>query len=128
MSETTTPIVPLHRRLLWQRGQLLALIVLCLLSAAALAYENSRRPLLLGETIPVDGRKIALADEKINPNTASAASLDRLPGIGPTRAAAIVAYRNQAGPNAFHTAEDLTKIKGIGKATVEHLAPYLSLP
>ena len=128
MTEPVTFTLPLQTRLLWRRGQQLALLVLCLLAGAALALRTTQRPQFIGLALPVDGAKISLAAEKINPNTASIASLDRLPGIGRTRAATIVAYRNQAGPNAFRTAEDMTKIKGIGKATVEHMAPYLALP
>jgi competence protein ComEA len=48
---------------------------------------------------------------KININTATAAELDALPGIGPTRAKAIVDYRAQNGN--FKTIEDIEKVKGI---------------
>jgi competence protein ComEA len=41
-----------------------------------------------------------------------------LSGVGEAKAAAIVAYRKAHGP--FRTAQDLTHVKGIGPATVQH--------
>ena len=58
------------------------------------------------------------AAEKVNINTADAATLDRvLDGVGPAKAEAIVAYRKANG--AFRSAEQLASVKGIGLATVE---------
>ena len=60
----------------------------------------------------------AFAAEKVNINTADAATLDRvLVGVGPSKAEAIVAYRKQNG--AFRSADQLVSVKGIGRATVE---------
>jgi len=60
----------------------------------------------------------AFAAEKVNINTADAATLDRvLIGVGPSKAEAIVVYRKQNG--AFRSADQLTGVKGIGLATVE---------
>jgi competence protein ComEA len=66
------------------------------------------------------------AGERINPNTASEVELRRLPGVGPTRASAIVAERLAGGP--FQHLEDLTRVPGIGPATIASLAPALTLP
>jgi hypothetical protein len=70
---------------------------------------------------------------RIDPNTAGVDSLARLPGIGPTRAGQIVAYRERFaaehdGAPAFTRPEDLAVIKGIGPKTVAKLAPYLAFP
>ncbi len=51
-------------------------------------------------------------------NTADAEQLsESLQGVGPAKAAAIVAYREEHGP--FRTPEDLTNVKGIGDSLLE---------
>jgi len=51
-------------------------------------------------------------------NSADAVTLDKaLKGVGPKTAQAIVDYRAKNGP--FKTVDELTKVKGIGKVTVE---------
>ena len=60
----------------------------------------------------------AFAAEKVNVNTADAATLDRvLLNIGPAKAEAIVAHRKANGP--FRSLEQLALVKGIGLKTVE---------
>lgn len=70
--------------------------------------------------------KKILAPKSINPNTASAAELERLPRIGPKTAQAIVRYRREHGP--FKSIEDLDKVKRIGPKTIERIRPFLILP
>ncbi|MET0378994.1 MAG: ComEA family DNA-binding protein [Spongiibacteraceae bacterium] len=53
----------------------------------------------------------------ININTADAAALAELNGIGPAKATAIVDYRKQHGP--FKSVEQLADVKGIGEAFIE---------
>lgn len=60
----------------------------------------------------------------VNIQTASAEQLQLLPGIGPSKAAAIVAYR-EAHP--FHRVEDIMRVRGIGRATFRRLRPMLSV-
>jgi len=52
-------------------------------------------------------------------NTASQAELESVKGIGPARARAILEYRQQHGP--FRSVDDLTKVKGIGPASVDKM-------
>lgn len=60
----------------------------------------------------------AFAAEKVNVNTADAATLDRvLVNVGRAKAEAIVAHRKQHGP--FRSPEQLAQVKGIGLRTVE---------
>jgi competence protein ComEA len=54
------------------------------------------------------------ASEQININTASVEELDKLPGIGPSIAKAIIDYRTTNGP--FKKIEDINEVKGIGDA------------
>ncbi|WP_447592334.1 ComEA family DNA-binding protein [Stenotrophomonas rhizophila] len=60
----------------------------------------------------------AQASDRIDINTADASTLQQgLANVGPHKADAIVAYRRQHGH--FLRVEDLTRVKGIGTATVE---------
>ncbi len=52
-------------------------------------------------------------------NTATAAQLDELPGVGPVTAAAIVAWREANG--RFASVEQLAEVDGIGPARLERL-------
>ncbi len=57
--------------------------------------------------------------QRINVNTAGAAELELLPGIGPALAERILADRAANGP--FTSVDDLMRIKGIGPRTVARL-------
>ena len=57
------------------------------------------------------------AGEPVDINRADATALEQLHGIGPAKAQAIVEYREANGP--FLQIEDLAKVKGIGRRTVE---------
>ena len=59
----------------------------------------------------------------VNLNLATQADLETLPGIGPTRAQQILAYRQDHGP--FIQVEELLEIPGIGPATLEKLKPFI---
>jgi len=68
-----------------------------------------------------------MLDDRINPNTAEAASLVRLPGIGPRRAEVIVEYRKRFDSDrpAFRRAADIENIRGIGPVTAGKIQPWL---
>ena len=75
----------------------------------------------VGEPLPAGSpaQGAAGGDGMVNINTATAAELDTLPGIGPTRAAAIIAEREANGP--FASADDLERVKGLGATRIEEL-------
>ncbi|CDR50398.1 ComE operon protein 1 [Staphylococcus schweitzeri] len=62
---------------------------------------------------------------KVNLNTASASELMSVPGVGQTKANAIIEHRNQQG--AFQDIEDLKKVKGFGSKTFEKLKSYFAI-
>ena len=68
----------------------------------------------------------------INPNTASWASLVRIPGIGPARAEKLLAWRKlhrtKATPVVFKNLQDLRHIPSFGPKTLLSIARYLRFP
>jgi competence ComEA-like helix-hairpin-helix protein len=60
----------------------------------------------------------------LEPDRATAPEWERLPGIGPSLAARIVADRAERGP--FRSPEGLLRVRGIGPRTLERIRPYLA--
>ena len=80
-----------------------------LISALAISTPASAAPELSGQ---------------ININTATEGQLDLLPGIGPSIAKKVLAYRSS---KEFGDITHLMRIKGIGRKTFNKLKPYLSI-
>lgn len=59
-------------------------------------------------------------------NEATEPELERLPGIGPSLAQAIVRYRQEHGP--FETIEQLTNVPGIGPAKLDGIRDFIRAP
>jgi competence protein ComEA len=60
----------------------------------------------------------------VNLNTAPPEILSLLPGIGPSKAQSILAYRKR---HPFRTVDELVRIKGIGRKMVRALRPHLAV-
>lgn len=58
-------------------------------------------------------------------NSADETALTTIPGIGPSKAQAILAYREENGP--FQTIEDIKNVSGIGDKTFEKLKDHISV-
>ena len=71
------------------------------------------------EAIPTESRPTPSPDRPLNINTAVAEDLDLLPGIGPSKAAAIIDYREKHGD--FKRKEDIQNVPGIGPAIFEQI-------
>lgn len=66
------------------------------------------------------------ADSRVNINTADAETLaSSLTGVGSTRAQAIVEDREAHGP--FESVDDMTRVSGVGAATVDANRERISL-
>ncbi|MBL8602890.1 MAG: helix-hairpin-helix domain-containing protein [Myxococcales bacterium] len=93
-----------------------AALVVALLAAAALAGARTpRTPYQPPEAPAVDA-----GAEPVDLNTADLGALDRLPGVGPSLAARIVAARQR---RPFRSLADLDRVPGVGPATLRRLAP-----
>ena len=64
--------------------------------------------------------------ERLDPATAPADELQRLPRVGPALAERIVAWRASHGP--FRTLADLDSVPGVGPTLLAGIAPHLTLP
>jgi competence protein ComEA len=112
---------------------------------AVLAGVNLARPLMDGEQIVVPDEDSAAAPAAqgasggaaggagppgaggpgVNINTADAATLQTLPGVGPATASKIIADREANGP--FKTPEDLMRVSGIGEKKLEAIRELISV-
>ncbi len=99
---------------------------------ADLEALNLAAPLLPNQQLVVPRQKAEEAPAALpttvtvlNINMATAAELESLPSIGPTRARQIVAYREEHGP--FTRTADLQNVPGIGPATFADLEPYITV-
>ncbi|MBQ8946270.1 MAG: ComEA family DNA-binding protein [Lachnospiraceae bacterium] len=88
---------------------------------ASEAAGNSITP---SGTMSTDNDTAAGTGGRININTADTAQLMTVTGIGQTRAAAIIAYRNEHG--AFASTEEIKNVSGIGDATYEKLKDQIT--
>ena len=70
--------------------------------------------------VTTDTTVITDATGKFDINSASQAQLESISGIGPSKATAIIAYRNEHGP--FKSIQDVVNVSGVGPKTVEKIA------
>jgi competence protein ComEA len=81
------------------------------------------------QTAPAQTATAARAETKpamlVNLNTATAAELEKLPGIGQKVAARIVEYRQQKGP--FKKIEELMNVQGIGEKSFLQLRTQITV-
>jgi competence protein ComEA len=99
---------------------------------ADITAVNLAAPLSDGEQVLVPARGAAGAagasagSTVVDLNSATAEQLDTLPGVGPSTAAKIVAYRQQHG--AFHSLAELDAISGIGPSKLAELKGLVTPP
>ena len=113
----------------------LALQIAAVDSARAAEAEKERSPRKQGRKPAGGAPKAPKPPKALKPrqpppipivdlDEAPIALIDSLPGIGPVIAARIVADRNQNGP--YGSLDELQRVKGIGPAMAERLAPYVT--
>lgn len=113
--------------------QLRASILLSVVFLLCVGVAIARRPIAVANPMPETGDRLADADGRLDPNSAPARWLSALPNLGPTRAAAIVAYRARVlarDPTrvVFRSKNDLLRIDGIGANMANQMEPFLRFP
>ncbi|MDA2987726.1 MAG: ComEA family DNA-binding protein [Actinomycetota bacterium] len=91
----------------------------------ALESVNLARLVVDGEQIVVGAPAGEATSSKISINSASAAQLDELPGVGPAIAERIVQWRETNGP--FTSVDELTEVSGIGPSILEQIRDLASM-
>jgi competence protein ComEA len=66
-----------------------------------------------------------LASAAVDLNSATAAELEAVKGIGAAKAKAIIDYREKSGP--FKSVDDLKGVKGFGAKTIDKLRPEFTV-
>ncbi|MBC3764914.1 ComEA family DNA-binding protein [Neptunicella marina] len=92
----------------------LVLTAACLVSGPTLAFPNDKLP-----------EVTKVMSQQINLNTATEKELATLPGIGKSKAKAIIEYRNEHGK--ITSLKELVQIKGVGKKVVSKLDGKVTL-
>lgn len=101
-------------------------------AGAEIPSTDAERPLETGTRVALARGRVAVGPMRdplvlglpVDLNNADAEGLGAVPGIGPSRAQAIVADREANG--VFETVDALDRVRGFGPATVDAVAPYLS--
>ncbi len=96
------------------------------LSLFVLVSANAARPRVKSTqpAVASNSQQVTIP-AKVNINSADVATLQAVKGLGPKKAQAIVAYRNEHG--AFKSLEDLTKVKGIGAKRLAKIGQSLTV-
>jgi competence protein ComEA len=80
---------------------------------------------IVSAALPEPQQNSAQATQVVNLNTAAAADLQKLPGIGAAMAARIIEYRQKNG--GFKKVEELMNVQGIGEKVFLRLKPLVSV-
>jgi competence protein ComEA len=97
----------------------IALLTTLLFVQASASFAQSKAP------SPSRAGAALAPGAQVNINTASAAELDALPGIGAKTAALIVEYRQKNGP--FKKIEELMNVRGVGEKNFLKLKPQITV-
>lgn len=98
-----------------------AIAFVCALSISMLNRAHAQAPAATEQ----EGASDAATGFVVDLNTATASELEQLPGIGHSRALAILEFRQKHG--GFTQVSQLMRIKGIGRAMLRKLRPHVTV-
>lgn len=117
----------------WNRSNVSALVVVVTLLIGLVGYRTLSRRGRVSERLVVTHSDLPAGGETIDLNAAAWPELVRLPGVGETRARAIVRYRERfqaehPGRVAFTCIDDVQNVDDIGPGIAERIEPYVVFP
>lgn len=80
----------------------------------------------IGESVSVTGTNTSADTGQVRINYATQEEIETLSGIGPSKAQAIIQFRDEHG--FFNSVEDLLQISGIGEKTLENIKEDIQVP
>ncbi|NIA03701.1 MAG: hypothetical protein GWP12_04155 [Nitrospirae bacterium] len=114
-----------------QEWGLVTLVAIGIIASGLALFLPSlgHRSRITAAPIELTGVKVLLptfldSPPKVDLNTAGIEELEKLPGIGPSKASSIVAYREEHGP--FHSVDELANVSGIGEGIIEKISDLVT--
>ena len=109
---------------------IIILLVAVIVSGGVIAWQKYKPPQPIEISLPPTPEPDAEANpedqpQKIDINRAEAWLLEALPGIGESKAQAIIAYRQQNG--GFGHITEITRVDGIGPAIYEDIKELITV-
>ena len=80
---------------------------------------------LIAKILMLSFLAMGVAYAAVDINTATQSELESVKGLGPSKAKAIIAYRDKNG--AYKSVDDPDSVKGFGKASIDKLRPELTV-
>jgi comEA protein len=116
------------RRVVWT--VIIVLLVAVIITGGVVAWQRYSPPHAIEIYLPTPAETSADVSQpetpqKIDINRAEAWLLEALPGIGPSKAQAIIAYRQQNG--GFKHITEITEVEGIGPAIYEEIKDLITV-
>jgi competence protein ComEA len=102
-----------------------AITATLLTACVKLPRHDGLNPPHLASASSQPGPARALETPRVNINLASAAELEKLPGVGPALAARIVEHRERYGP--FRRPEHLIILRGLSERRFKELRPLITI-
>lgn len=94
-------------------------------SELAVSQENAQSYITNQSGVSSNNQKVeaSVNQTKVNINSATQAQLETLPGIGPSTATKILAYRKEKGK--FHKIDDIKEVSGIGESKFKKIKDFI---
>lgn len=90
-----------------------------------LVASSTPNPPIFDDPVSIRSDTLVTSPQTININTAGLGELVRLPGIGPSIAERIIAYRTEHGP--FRSIEEIMNVRGIGRGRFDQIRHLLTV-